>query len=127
MPATAVGSANGRSTSASTIRRPGNSYRTSTHATSSPHTALTIAAASDAPKVSQYDARTRGDVTAVQNAGQVIDAVFKNAAASGISTIMLRYSSVKPSARSKPGSTLWRWSKVRDRITVEGATTKTAC
>jgi hypothetical protein len=49
MPATAVGSANGRSTSASNKRRPGNGYRTSTHATSSPNTAFTAAAANAAP------------------------------------------------------------------------------
>src|SRR4029079_15355427 len=49
MPATAVGSANGKSTSASANRRPGNRYRTSTHATSSPKTVLIIAAPNDAP------------------------------------------------------------------------------
>ena len=44
MPLTAVGSANGRSTTASINRRPGNRYRTSVHATTNPNTALIIAA-----------------------------------------------------------------------------------
>ena len=49
MPATAVGSANGRSTSASTIRLPGNLYRTSTQAASKPSTLLMLAAINEAP------------------------------------------------------------------------------
>ena len=53
MPATAVGSANGRSISASTSRLPGKSYRTSTHAASAPNTAFTSAAISDAPTLSR--------------------------------------------------------------------------
>ena len=68
MPATAVGRANGRSTSPSTSRRPGNEYRVSTQATSSPKTALTSAAAKDAPKLSRNAARVRGSVTICQKA-----------------------------------------------------------
>jgi hypothetical protein len=76
---------------------------------------LSSAAPNDAPKVSRYDASTRGDVTASQNAGHVIVNVFRNAADSGISTMNPRYSSVKPSARSKPGSTLCRFSSAREK------------
>ena len=50
-------------------------------------------------------------------AGQVMVAVFKNAALSGISTMKPRYSSVKPSARSKPGSTLCCLRRVREKNT----------
>ena len=52
IPATAVGSAKGRSTRASTRRRPGKRYRASTHATQRPKTALIDAATAEAPKVS---------------------------------------------------------------------------
>jgi hypothetical protein len=76
---------------------------------------LSSAAANDAPKVSRYEASTRGAATASQNAGHVIVNVFRNAAESGISTMKPTYSSVKPSARSKPGSTLCRLSRLRDR------------
>jgi hypothetical protein len=48
---------------------------------------LTAAARNEAPKVSRYEATTRGELTALQNAGQVIVAVFRNAAASGTRTI----------------------------------------
>jgi hypothetical protein len=70
MPATAVGSANGRSMSASINRWPGNRYRDSTQATSNPNTAFTLAAASAAPTLSRYDATTRGSVTVSQNGAQ---------------------------------------------------------
>jgi hypothetical protein len=54
--------------------------------------------------------------TASRNCCQLSVKVFRNAADSGISTIRLMYSSAKPSARSKPGSTLWRLSRARRRI-----------
>jgi hypothetical protein len=53
MPATAVGSAKGRSTIASTNRRPGNRYRTSTQATSRPKTVLSAAATNEALRVTR--------------------------------------------------------------------------
>src|ERR1035437_7050275 len=106
MPATAVGSAKGRSTKASTIFLPGNRYRTKTHATSRPKPALIPAAMSDAPNVSRYDASTRGDVTASTNAGHVMVAAFRDVPPSGISTIRPRYSMVYPSVRRKPGRAL---------------------
>src|SRR5262245_1294489 len=46
--------------------------------------------------------------------------VFRNAAASGIRTMKARYSSVKPSARSKPGSTLCRRRSVRVKTIASG-------
>ena len=52
MPETAVGMANGRSTTASTNFLPTNEYRTSVQATISPKTALIVAAASEAPNES---------------------------------------------------------------------------
>src|SRR6476661_4913235 len=59
----------------------------------------------EAPNVSRYEAITRGDVTAATNWSQVSVKVFRTRAASGISTIRLRYSSVYPSVRLNPGST----------------------
>ena len=63
MPATAVGSANGRSTSASTMRRPGKCSAPAPTPTSSPNTRVDDAATSDAPMLSRYDATTRGSLT----------------------------------------------------------------
>jgi len=51
---------------------------------------LTNAARKDAPKVSRYDATTRGEVTAAQKSDHPIVAALKNVADSGISTIRLR-------------------------------------
>ena len=53
MPATAVGRAKGRSTSPSSKRLPGKWYRSNTHASSSPNTALTAAAPRAAPMLSR--------------------------------------------------------------------------
>ena len=44
----------------------------------------------EAPKVSRYEAITRGAVTASQNCGQVSVKVLKISAESGINTIRLR-------------------------------------
>ena len=90
MPATAVGSANGMSTSASTTFFPKNSYRTSTHATMMPKKTLVSAARNDAPKLRRYDASARGAVTMCQNCSHESVLVFTNTPASGISTIKLR-------------------------------------
>src|SRR5687768_5023863 len=86
----------------------------------SPKNAFTNAAANEAPKVSRYEATTRGVATASQKAGQLMVKVLRKAADSGMSTMKLRYSSVNPSARSKPGSTLCRLRRVRER-TMAGA------
>ncbi len=90
MPATAVGRANGRSTSESTRRLPGNGYRTSTQATISPNTALTVAAISDAPILSLYDATTCGLLIVVQNASHVIVAVRAGSVINGMMTMRHR-------------------------------------
>src|ERR671911_440481 len=105
MPATAVGNANGKSTKASTSRRPANSYRTSTHATMKPKMPFTHAATNDAVSVSRYDATTRGSDTVAQNASQPIDAVRTGSVLNGMSTMIDRYSNVNPNVTRKPGNT----------------------
>src|SRR5260370_1083895 len=60
MPATGVGSANGRSIIASTSLRPGKRVRTSTQAISSPAGTLNAAAPSATPKLRRRAASTRG-------------------------------------------------------------------
>ncbi len=62
MPATAVGSAKGRSTAASIRRRPGKRYRVSTQARITPKTVSMAAAASAMPKLTRKAARIRGSV-----------------------------------------------------------------
>ncbi len=52
-----------------------------------PKKAFSTAAPKDAPKVSRYDAITRGEVTASQNAGQVMVKVLRNAALKGTRTM----------------------------------------
>src|SRR5882724_9951833 len=103
MPATAVGRAKGRSTTASTNRFPGNSYRASTHPTSKPATALIPAAVSEAPIVKRYDASTRGVVAASQKCVQPMDALLKKTALKGIKTIKLKYVSANPRDSPNPG------------------------
>jgi hypothetical protein len=48
----------------------------------------------EAPKVSLYEATTRGEDTAAQNWSQLKVKVFNTSAASGINTIRLRYRTV---------------------------------
>src|SRR5258708_4772583 len=110
MPATAVGNANGRSTRASTTLLPGKEYRTSTQATISPKNEFTTPAAKAGEKQSRYEPPPGGDATAVTNSAQLMPAVLMKAAASGTSTIRLRYINVKPSERPKPGMTE-RWAR----------------
>ena len=112
MPATAVGSANGRSTRASMRRLPGKAVAHQHPGDErARRTALIAAASSDAPNVSRYDATTRGAVTVCQNCCQVSVAVFRNSADSGSSTMRLRYSTVNPIVSPKPGNarrgTVW--------------------
>ena len=59
-------------------------------ATSSPNTTLMAAARKEAPKVSRYEASTRGEVTAAQKASQLMPKVLITSADSGIRTIRLR-------------------------------------
>src|SRR5450631_2554225 len=105
MPATAVGSANGKSTMASMSRLNGNRYRTKTHAMTSPNTALTAAASSAAPKLNRSEATTLGAVTTAQKCPHPESRLRKNVADKGIKTINDRYSMVYPSVSPNPGIT----------------------
>src|SRR4051794_8950931 len=80
-----------------------------------PKTKLTIAAASEVPNVTRYEARTRGFVTSSQKRAHVSVAVLKKSADKGISTIRHRYNSVYPRLRPNPGRTL-RCLKATSRI-----------
>src|SRR5712692_1083950 len=105
MPATAVGKANGTSTMASMIRRPGNSYRVSAQTTISPNTRFTAAARIDNPNDSSSACRTRGLVTMRRNRSSVSSVARRNSAASGMSTISDSQSSVVPIVIPNPGIT----------------------
>src|SRR5687768_5339375 len=61
---------------------------------------------SEAPNESRKDARTLGLVMTSMKPEKLRVNVLMNTADSGISTIRLRYSSVKPRASSNPGNTL---------------------
>src|SRR4051795_11693931 len=98
MPATIVGSANGRSISALTNALPRKRSRTSTHATSVPATALIAATRIDRTSVSLSAATACGAVTASQNAARPPSVERATTAASGISTITLSHSVATPSA-----------------------------
>src|SRR4051795_1993705 len=98
MPATIVGSANGRSISALTNALPRKRSRTSTHATSVPATALTAATRIDRTSVSLSAATACGAVTASQNAARPPSVERATTAASGISTITDSHSVATPSA-----------------------------
>ena len=58
------------------MRLPGNEYRTSTQAISTPKNRLMQAAANAAPKLNLYDATTRGSVTVAQKSVQPMDVVL---------------------------------------------------
>src|SRR5690348_1877245 len=85
--ATIVGSANGRSMTASTSLLPGKSSRTSTQATSMPKNTLMIATAADTVSVTRNESSADGDVTAATNADQPPFPDCHTIAASGSSTI----------------------------------------
>ena len=90
MPATIVGSANGRSIRALTKRFPGNSSRTSTHAMSVPNTTLITTTISEAISVSFSAATACGVVTASQKLSRPFSNDFDTTAARGIRAMMLR-------------------------------------
>src|SRR6185295_486722 len=106
MPATIVGSANGRSISALTIPRPRKRSRTSTQATSVPATALNAATAIESASVSFSAATACGAVTASRNAPAPSPVERATTAASGISTITLSHTVAMPSesAPDPPGA-----------------------
>src|SRR6201999_1739964 len=83
-PATIVGSANGRSISALTIRLPGNSSRTRTQATSVPITAPSTATISDTTSVTASARSTPVLVTDCQNDDGLWLTALTTTAASGI-------------------------------------------
>src|SRR4051794_15365971 len=98
MPATIVGSANGRSISALMRLRPRKRSRTSTQATSVPATALTAATRMDNTSVSLSAATACGALTASQKAPSPPSVDRATTAASGIRTITLSHSVATPSA-----------------------------
>ena len=55
-----------------------------------PKTPFTRAAKRDSPKLTQYEATTRGAVTVSQKCPHPPDAVLRNSAENGTSTIRLR-------------------------------------
>src|SRR3954468_21897758 len=98
MPATIVGSANGRSISALMRLRPRKRSRTSTQATSVPATALTAATRIDNTSVSLSAATACGALTASQKAPSPPSVDRATTAARGIRTITLSHSVATPSA-----------------------------
>src|SRR3954466_8092090 len=102
MPATTVGSANGRSMSALITRLPGNSSRTSTQATTVPKTALIAATTSAVSSVSS-SALTDWRLETVSQKCAIPPSVdFATTAASGRSTIRLSQTVATPRPRA-PG------------------------
>src|SRR3954463_9272417 len=97
MPATIVGSANGRSISALMSDLPRKRSRTSTHATSVPATAFIAATRIDMISVSFSAATACGAVTASTNARRPPSVERETTAASGISTTTLSHSVATPS------------------------------
>src|SRR5262245_56101238 len=70
-----------------------------------PKKRLMVAAISEAPKLSLYEAITRGEVAAVQKASKPWPEDFRKTAARGTSTMMDRENSVKANVGAKPGKT----------------------
>src|SRR3954462_2790296 len=96
MPATIVGSANGRSMIALSARLPRNSSRTRTHAMSVPKTALITVTSSDAVSVS-FSALTDWRLETVSQKCAIPPSVdFETTAASGRSTVRLSHTVVTP-------------------------------
>src|SRR3954468_24077027 len=97
MPATIVGSANGRSMSALTNALPRKRSRTSTHATRVPASASTPATRIDRSSVSFSAATACGAVTASTNAGRPPSVERATTAASGVRTMTDSHSVATPS------------------------------
>src|SRR5262245_59249356 len=94
--ATIVGSANGRSITASTNRLPTKSSRVSTHATSSPNTALTRVTPIEIVRVTRNDSNAALEVTVNQNACHPPLADCHTIAASGSRTMTLNQIDAAP-------------------------------
>src|SRR5690242_9990754 len=104
MLATIVGSANGRSMRALTMRLPGNSSRTRTQAMRVPITALTTATMAATRTVTRNEASATGAVTACQKPPTPSPSEVTVSAASGRSTSTLsqRPTRPTPSGRATP-------------------------
>src|SRR4051812_29145589 len=102
MPATTVGSANGRSISALITRLPGNSSRTRTQATTVPNTALIAATTSAVSSVSSSALTDWRLETVSQKCAMPPSVDFATTAASGRSTIRLSQTVATPRPRA-PG------------------------
>src|SRR3954452_22430926 len=85
-----------------TIPLPGNESRTSTQATAVPVTALKAATSRDAPRVSFSADAACGFVTSCQKVSSPCDRELQTSAASGTSTIRLRYPPAMPRASPPP-------------------------
>src|ERR1700731_4196482 len=97
--ATIVGSANGRSITASTRSLPGKSSRTSNQATRVPKKTLITVTTEEIVSVTRNDSSADGDVTADTNAAQPPLADCHTIAASGSSTITDSHSVATPMRR----------------------------
>src|SRR6185295_9316954 len=106
MPATIVGSANGRSISALISPRPRKRSRTRTHATRVPAAALMAATTTDIVSVRRSDATAWRFVIASQNVPRPPSVDFATTAASGRSTMTLSHTVAMPSdsAPEPPGA-----------------------
>src|SRR3954453_7549614 len=120
MPATIVGSANGRSMSALTNALPRKRSRTSTHATSVPASALTAATRTAGTSVSFSAATACGAVTASTNAGRPPSGERATTAASGGRTMTDSHSVATPSP-SAPEPPDAAEESARRRATAGGA------
>src|SRR5450756_2462954 len=105
-----VGSAKGRSMSALTMVLPGKVSRTSTQAMMVPTTALIAATAKDETRLSCSAARVSGLLTTRQIAAGPSSAACPATAASGMSTMTLRYSVTRPTPSQVLRRTLARRS-----------------
>src|SRR3954469_24195612 len=120
MPATIVGSANGRSMSALTNALPRKRARTSTHATRVPASALTAATRTARTSVSFSAATACGAVTASTNACRPPSVERATTAASGIRTMTDSHSVATPSP-SAPEPPDAAEESARRRATAGGA------
>ncbi len=106
MPATEVGSANGRSSSASSRRRPGKRVRTTVQASNRPSGRSMAAARAAFTRLNRSAAAVRGSARVCSTAGRPCCQGCAIRAASGSSTIADSQASVSPRLRPNPGSAM---------------------
>ena len=97
-----VGSANGRSITASMSHFPTKSSRTSTQAVSRPNTTSTTVTTTEMVSVTRNDSTAACDVTASQNACQPPPTACQAMAASGSSTITESHNVATPTRSDTP-------------------------